>query len=169
MNRQEFIERVYTEYQQLMYSVAQNILQDSYLAEDVVHECVIRLYKAKALNIDSITSPSTKSLVRVVARNEANRMYRKHIKGPYHTESIEKFNLTAADLVSEPFVTYVEIEDFMKAVDPIYKDVAILRCHYGFEYDQIGRLLGIKTQTVKNRMVKLRKLLREYWEESYGA
>lgn len=161
MDRQELIERIYEEHQQLMYNTAYAILKDTYLAEDTVHECVLRLYKAKAFQftVESVTSPTARGLVRIVARNEACRMYHRHIEKAFCTVPIEDDLL----FTSMDFTAEIEIKDFMDRLDPGYRDIVVLRLYYGYSYSQIGRLLGIMPQTARNRMVQAKKLLRSRW------
>lgn len=159
MDRGELVAQIYDVYQSLMYQVAYGILRDSFLAEDTVHECVIRLMKANALAVDSIMAASTKSLVRIVATNESIRQYHKHQKIRSHTDPLEENQYyIAANLGFR-----VEMEDFLNNIPRIYRDMAVLRAYYGYEYAVIGKLLGIRPQTAKNRMVKLRKLIKKCW------
>ena len=158
-DRGELVERIYEEYQRFMYVIAYDVLQDRFLAEDAVHEAVIRLMKANALEIPSVSAASTKGLVRLVTKNEAIRIYRKHKKKAYHTEVIKE-NYVSADSGME---FRVELEEFLNHIPPIYCDVAILHVYFGYDYETVARLLGIQPQTAKNRMVKLRKLIEIHW------
>lgn len=159
MDRAELVEQLYSEYQGFMYHISYSMLHDRQLAEDAVHECVIRLMRARALDINSVKDSSTKSLVRITAQNVSARLYRKYIKSPFRTDT---------DSILEHGeenggIFYIELKEFLSSIPHIYREIAILRIYYGYEYDAIGKLLGIRKQTAKNRMVKLRKLIHRHW------
>ena len=159
MDRCELVEALYNTYQNLMLSIARDILQDHYLAEDVVHECVIRLLKAKILEVDDLYAPSTRKLVQIVARNQAYRQYNKYHKGTFCTFDMD----FVSDQTTKNLYAYTEISDLLQNLPPVYREVILLRIHYGYSYKQVGVLLGIRPQTARNHMVKVRKRIRKEW------
>ena len=129
------------------------------MSVDTVHEAVIRLMKTIALEITSVSAFSTKRFVRLVTKKETIRIYRKHKNKAYHTESMSE-NYVSPD---SGMVFRVKLEEFLNHIPPIYCDVAILHVYFGYDYETVARLLGIRPQTAKNRMVKLRKLIETHW------
>lgn len=154
------MEALYGYYQTLMFRVAFGILRDHHLAEDVVHECVIRLLRARVLDIDDLRAPATRKLVQIVARHQAYRQYTKHNKGAVCTADMDSFSGDARAADSDT----AEIEDYMRTLPAIDREIILLRIYCGYSYKQVGALLGIRPQTARNRMVKIRKLLRRLWQ-----
>ena len=160
MDRYELVEALYNTYQNLMFCVAKGILKDHHLAEDVVHECIIRLIKAKVLKIDDLHAAATRKLVQVVARNQAYRQYNKYHKGEQCTLDMNVFT----DNASVNFSVYTEFAEFLQTLSPMYREVILLRIYYGYSYKQIGVLMDLRPQTARNYMAKVRKLIRREWD-----
>lgn len=69
-------ERIYTKYRGLMFYTANSVLQDSYLAEDAVHETFLDIIRI----IDSIRATNKKELsqfLRIMTHHKAVDMVRK--------------------------------------------------------------------------------------------
>lgn len=152
MDRRDLVEQLYNEYELLMFHVAFDILHDHHLAEDVVHECIIRLMKAKVLDIEDMHAPPTRKLIQIVARHQAYRQYSKYRKSEIHTDSENVF-ITSQD---NDAAEYIDMKNLINTLPPIYRETIILRLYYGYSCKQVGALLGVSPQTVRNRMVLIK-------------
>jgi RNA polymerase sigma-70 factor (ECF subfamily) len=72
--KHEILEQLYLKYAKLMYYIAFEILNDKFLAEDVVHTAFLKLEKNKFI-IDTINCNKTKSFMVIITRNIAISIY----------------------------------------------------------------------------------------------
>lgn len=61
-------EQIYYKYKQLLFYVANKILNDEYLSEDAVHETFIKIAE-NISNISEAICPQTKSYIVIIVRN----------------------------------------------------------------------------------------------------
>ena len=66
-------ELLYEKYRKLMFYIANNILNDEYLAEDAVHQTFIKIKNLD--KIDDVSCHKTKSFIVIMVRNTAINMY----------------------------------------------------------------------------------------------
>jgi len=67
-------ELLYEKYRKLMFYIANNILNDEYLAEDAVHQTFIEILK-NLDKIDDVFCHKTKNFIVIMVRNTAINMY----------------------------------------------------------------------------------------------
>lgn len=96
-------EHIYTKYRGLMFYTAKGVLQDSYLAEDAVHETFLDIIRI----IDSIRANNEKELsqfLRVLTHHKAVDMVRKCTRQKKSDTEIENFDLSKSDVNAETIV-----------------------------------------------------------------
>lgn len=96
-------EHIYTKYRGLMFYTAKGVLQDSYLAEDAVHETFLDIIRI----IDSIRANNEKELsqfLRVLTHHKAVDMVRKCTRQKKSDTEIEDFDLSKSDVNVETIV-----------------------------------------------------------------
>lgn len=153
-------EKLYNEYKQIMFYVANKILKDEYLAEDAVHLAFIRIAK----NIDKINfeiKHETKKFVTVVTENVSIDIYRKTKKEKIiHMENIDE-NIEDKDTDDDAFSD--EILQAIDKLNPNYKAVMSLKYSQGYKDKEIAQILGISEENVRKRLsrgrVKLKDIL----------
>lgn len=77
--KKDKFEALYYEYRDIMYNFAFRILNDSYLAEDAVHNAFLKLLK----NLDKIKelkSKETKTYLLIIVRNTSYNIWKKNCK-----------------------------------------------------------------------------------------
>ena len=164
-------EELYLSHRQTMVYVANQILHDQSLAEDVTHDAFLRIIN----HLEKISDPhchKTRSFVVLIVRNIALDYYRKSKRlAETSYDDIEHIfedeNLNPAEL----FEQCEERECFRKLASklkPIYAEVLGLR--YSFEYSdiEIAELLGISHDTVRTRLHRARKQLQAYFDDEEG-
>ena len=85
------VERLYTNYEQMMYKAAFAILKDSYYAEDAVHESFLKIIRRLSL-LSFDDDKKTRALLVITVRNECFNMLKKNKRMPLtdeHEEEIE--------------------------------------------------------------------------------
>lgn len=96
-------EHIYTKYRGLMFYTAKGVLQDSYLAEDAVHETFLDIIRI----IDSIRANNEKELsqfLRVLPHHKAVDMVRKCTRQKKSDTEIEDLDLSKSDVNVETIV-----------------------------------------------------------------
>lgn len=155
-------EKLYNEYKQIMFYVANKILNDTYLAEDAVHLAFIRIAK----NIDKIdlgVKHKTKKFIVVVTKNVAIDMYNKIIKENSIQLKIyyEKFQdlEKGEDVISDKILLAID------SLNPNYKNILSLKYSQGYTDKEIAQILEIREENVRKRLsrakIKLKNILVE--------
>lgn len=166
--RRIHIEIVYFTHRKLMYSEAFKILGDKHLAEDAVHMSIEKII-AGNYTFNDVNSASTKNFVVIVSRNTAISMQKK-----LKTENTHMFfsddmeNLAehtgSVKTPEEIAVSEENIERIKKLIEelnPIYRDVLILKLSQEKSNEQVAQLLGITVDTVKKRFTRGREMLKK--------
>ncbi len=61
-----------------------------------------------------------------------------------------------------------KVQDCIKALDPEYREVIVLRDMQDFSYDDIGGMLNIREGTVKSRLFRARAAVKECLKKAMG-
>ena len=160
-------ERLYLSYRKLMYKEAFEIVQNRHCAEDAVSEsfvCIIdNLHK-----IDEQDCLKTRSFLVIICRNVAKNIYNKKI---YLNNQPDAYDDVLPEVVSESSdsldilvkkETLSEIAGIIKNLDPIYRDVFLLKNVHGLSRAEIAAIFGISEEAVKKRLVRAKsKILKE--------
>ena len=123
-------EHIYTKYRGLMFYTAKGVLQDSYLAEDAVHETFLDIIRI----IDSIRANNEKELsqfLRVLTHHKAVDMVRKCTRQKKSDTEIEDFDLSKSDVNVETIVLdKIDYENMLlrvQSMDEKYKTPLLLK------------------------------------------
>ena len=159
-------EKVYFKYRQLMFQVANGILKDEYLAEDVVHKSFIKIMKHLD-KIKEIECPKTKGFVVIIVKHTAIDLYRKRKRE--NTVQIEE------EVLVEYRATTVDQEVIDKIENPLtaailslpyhYSEIILLKYNHNYGDKQIAGLLGLSEDNVKKRLQRAKKKLKEIMKE----
>ena len=150
-------------YSQAMYKVANRMLKDSALAEDVVQESFIRIIK----NFDKINKkkcPQTKNYFVTIVRSISIDTYRK--RKNQQTLSFDEFEGTIADDFKEidHLLEGMDIEKLLFQLPKSYYAILSLKYDNGYTYKEIASILDITEENVKKRLSRARNKLREILE-----
>lgn len=163
-NKSKF-EQLYYEYRDRMMYVALSVLHNNEDAEDAVHNAFIGIAK----NMDSIgevDSVQTLSYVLKATKNTAINMLGKNKR--YETVDIENFDVVSDDdffASLDVKERYDEVVNAIVNLDEKYKDVLFYHYVSDMSVSKVAELLGRKVSTVKQQLVRGKKLL----IESLGA
>lgn len=151
-NDKNKFEILYKKYRDMMYYKAYDILKDSYLAEDAVHDSFLGI--AKIINKIEIDSYKTKALFLTITKNRAIDLYRKRkIRNHVDLEEIDHYKSSSQDDNTLKFL--------IKALPDIYRDILELKYYHGYTYEEISKLLHINPNTVGVRLYRAKKMLEE--------
>ena len=163
-------ERLYKQYRHLMYGEANKILQDASLAEDAVHQSFIKIIN-NLHKIDETNCRRTQNFMVIICVNTAKDIYNKRSYLNKKDYAVYDADEDIADTGNAPLDILVDkdsinhISNAIEALNPIYRDVILLKCAYGCSRIEIAELLGISEGAVKKRLERARKLLSHVLEK----
>lgn len=157
-------EAVYLKYKNLMLNRAYDILKNSGLAEDAVHNAFLSILK-NLPKIGGVEAKETRGYVMVIAENAAKKIYNKE-----HKITTVELNDSIADIsAEEEVINKVSVEQLKEniySLSDIYKNVLILKYYNGLSDKEIAAALGIPVSTVRKRILRGKKLLLKSREEA---
>lgn len=146
---EKFVELI-QEYTANMYRLALGILHNPSDAEDAVAETVLKAYE----KIHTLRRAECfKAWLMQIAANEARRVYAKS-KRTAPVDDIEEYMPAFQD-------EHHELWDVVMKLDVVYSEVIILFFYEQLSLKEIGKILGIPVGTVKSRLARGKKQLRE--------
>lgn len=152
---------LYDRYKAAMYTTAYRITNDFELANDVLQEAFVKVFK----NLKKFRKESTLGawIKTIVVRTALSR-----IKKERPTESLEDYH--TKDMVE--WGHYLDIEYLEKAIQSLpdgYRAVFVMIEVEGYAHKEVAEMLGISVGTSKSQLFyakkKLRSLLKDYGYE----
>lgn len=162
-------EQIYYNYRKRMVKMAYSILHNKDDAEDVVHETFIKI----ARNMDSIQdvySQTTLSYVLKATKNTAINWNNKNanVNKEFPIDDVP-------ELADDSFIEALDLRnDFNNVVLAIekleekYKDVFFYHFIMNMKIADVADLLGRKEATIKQQLVRGKKMLKEILKDSGG-
>lgn len=155
-----FFEELYYEYRQGMYGLAYSILVDSHAAEDAVHTVFLRLIK-HIEKVEKLDKEKQKSYLLTAVKHAALDIKRKQKR---HAEiSMEE---VPENLLADSGMEFWEKELIISILKlpVIYREILQYKYAVGIENKQIANMLGISESTVRKRLERAKKMLKEQFE-----
>ena len=150
-------ELIYNTYKKQMYYTANNILKDSHLAEDAVHNAFLRIIN-NLEKIEDINSHKTKGLIVIIVKNVSIDIYRKNKKERDNTIFIDDL-----DDINGYEITTNDVGDFEIAIATVpenYTHVFLLKFSHELTDNEISEILDIKPDNVRKRISRGREKLK---------
>lgn len=149
LSNQEFIDLI-NQYKQGMYRLALSMLYQQADAEDAVSEAVLKAYENKS----SLRKPERfKAWIMQITANEARRIYHKskRIDCVEHMENLNVFHVDG----------HHELWDAVISLEKEYREVVILYYYEQLKLREIAKILHVAEGTVKSRLFRAKKQLKE--------
>ena len=152
-------EQIYIDYRDLMFYVANRILDNEQDAEDAVHEAFLKV----AENIKKIGEPKcpkTRGFVVTIVENKAIDQYRKQQKHQT-VELIDDIQGTNAH--------YEGDNDLTKCILKLparYREMILLRYHHGYSVREIAGMMGISLPAAIKLDQRAKQKLKKLCEEA---
>ena len=153
---------LYGRYEKKLYSIAWNILGSPHLAEDAVHDTMVKIIRNfdKAKKIYAKSCADFECWIVIIVRNTARDI----LRGESHTVELEEeWDLPAPENVRTQSA-YRALVDEIRNMPESYRAVLELRLVSEWSFDEIAKALGIKTNTARVRFQRGRAMLRERLE-----
>lgn len=139
-----------------LYRLAYGILHNRADAEDVVSESVLKAYeKLHTLR----KSECFRAWIMQITVNEAKRVYTKNKRSTL-LENVEEYMPAFED-------EYHELWDVVMTLDIVYRETVILYFYEQFSIKEISGILHVPEGTVKSRLSRAKKQLKECLHDAY--
>ncbi len=139
---------LYRRYAARLYGFGLHLLGDEYLAEEVVQECFVRLWRT-AGRFD-FTRSSVGTYLFVIARSVAVDVRRRSANRPLGgpLDGTEPASHDLEDQITQR----LSIDDALESLSPAHREVISLAHEHGLTQTEIAERLAIPLGTVKTRM-----------------
>ncbi|MFA9375459.1 MAG: RNA polymerase sigma factor [Lachnotalea sp.] len=154
--------QLYEKYQYFMWYVANQTLQDKYLAEDAVQESFLALTRHLD-KIEGINSTKTKNFIATIVKSKAIDIIRKKNGMDTQEYADEILGEAQEDLLEE----MIQKEQHKHIVNAIYQLDSLYRVVFEYKYlhelsdKEIANLIGVTPKVVNVRLFRGKKKLRE--------
>lgn len=159
-------EFLYDEYRFLMYRIADEILHNAELSEDVVHDSFIKIAKNMD-KIKDVKSKETKNYIIVITKNTALDAYRKIAKRRENEISVNEIEDFESLAISQNIDLHKEsksenkVEKVIRNMDEKYKSVFLLKYVNGLSYKEIAESLNISEEAVRKRISRGKDIIQK--------
>ncbi len=144
MNRQSNITQIYNQYAQQLYFTALRITGNSYDAEEVMQDTILKYYNQQQKEEIEKLGGWLKS---ICIRKSIDRLREKHRTKEFLEEYKEE------QIVSPPPKLQYSIEDIKKALLLLpdnYRTILSLHLFEGYDYQEIEQITGTKEATLRS-------------------
>lgn len=145
-------EKIYYEYREQMFFVANKILRDSYEAEDAVQNALLGIARSiRTLPDDDACLVRAYTLT--AAKNAALNMLpeKQRRDKMLHIDTVDEHNASYDESAFDRIAASEDVEMLSRAMSrmpDIYRDVLLLHCVCGLKVGQTADILGRKKTTV---------------------
>lgn len=174
MSDSEKLRYLFDTYGSVMYAVANRIVNDYHLAEDVVQEVLIRVFREDIMKkMESMDESAVKAYLLITTKHIAINFYvrRKREAGTATvTYNDELLNDIPTEDTADSVIRKVEEENLFKIISGMserYSYVLLSKYKYGLSDKQIAAMCNITESTVRKRLERGRKMLLERLEERH--
>jgi len=167
-------EQLHSMHSKRLFYIAYSVTKDRFLAEDVVQETFLKAFK-KMDTIDNVEKVGA-WLSSIAARTAIDfiRTEKRKRWVPADQNLMEKLNWEVpSEMNTEKEVEARLLEaDLNKRISCLaseYRDILLLKVKFGLKEQEIAGLLQLKSATVKTRLYRARKQLKQSFLEKYSA
>lgn len=160
--RQKF-KKIYITYRMKLQYVAVSILKDSHEAENIVHDTFLTIID-NLDKIDEIECNKTWNYIVTILKNKCFNYIKKQKRcDVVDTEMLEVFEENTEDIVSE-ILQKEMMSVLQKSIQQLkypYKEVIYLQYYNELSSKEIGKILGISAENVRQIAKRAKKCLKE--------
>jgi RNA polymerase sigma-70 factor (ECF subfamily) len=169
-----FMENIYISYQRLMYSEILKIVKDSWATEDILHTVIIKLIDKIPL-LRTLTRTKLVNYIITASKNTALNFLRQKKRLAEYTYD-DGFDSLDEDEVMYDVGSEFNLRERIDGVNTAWKllddrSKRILQMKYILEKtnEEIGQELGIKPDSVRTTIIRVREKLKNKMEETEMA
>lgn len=157
--------RLYEGYQKQMYAVAYRILKDQMLSEDAVQTAFLGIAK-NMRSVPTEDDAQIRAYLFTCAKHAAFRiMEQENRQKSAVDQMIERYEESPSAFSQiEASDDYHRLVAAIRQLEPIYRDVLLMRYVYACSLDEIAEKLQRKKKTVKQQITRAKKQLLTLYE-----
>jgi len=162
---ENLIEEIYDMYYGTMMSVANSIIKDHALAEDIVAESFIKINRHLG-KLQDISSHQTRGYIVSVVRSISYDFYNKRTRNKEDIDdNLELIPDKDINILSDLVIqdTCDSLKEIIQSLPEHLRDVVYLHAS-GYSHDEIAQSLGISYANSKKRLSRARKMAQKIWE-----
>ena len=161
-DKQKF-ERIYLQYRETMFIIANEILKNKENAEDAVQDAFVLIIR-NLDNIDDVLSKKTANYIKVIIKNRSYQIYNRNKKKEILTDDYNFFaSLPDPVQNAEERLEQAEmvkmVEEMILALPDRYKEVLYLYYYNELPYSKIAEALNTTEANARQIARRARKLL----------
>ena len=158
IDKENFCEHI-RQQENAMYSLAFSVVKNDADAAEIISESIFRAYR----KIDTLKNENAfKPWILRIVHNTAVEFVRKNAK----IVSMETIDLVDED-VENHLLTTISLQEAVKSLKQPYRTVVTLYYYEEFSIAQIAKITDTSMVTVKQRLFRARKQLREILKEGF--
>ena len=173
-------ETLVVRHQKRMFNVAFRLISDYDDACEVVQDAFVSAYKnIRTFRGDAKFTTWLTTITLNLSRNRLKQIKSRQGHVSYSLDDplwIDESELTRDPPSKEPSMLdrlekqdiQGKVQDCIKALDPEYREVIVLRDMQDFSYDDIGGMLNMREGTVKSRLFRARAAVRDCLRRAMG-
>ena len=158
------LEVLYDLYEQKMYRLAYSVVQNVQQAEDITHDCFVKMAD-HVEGINDVYSARTKSWILKIVKNEAIDCYRKNQRNSKMLEAVHgKYRISEYDNVDKRMQNLMDeeyVQVILEQVPNSYREVLQLKYFDELSTGEIASKLGISESGVGKRLIRAKKYILE--------
>ena len=170
------LDELYRRYQRPLFGFAYRYLGNPEAAMDTVQETFVRVHRSRTRYRPSASFASwIYRILRNLCIDEKRRYWNRHVlresqlgtpgeEGPGIIADTAGESRTGADEIFEKQVTE-RIREAIDTLSPDQKEVMVLNKYQGLSYKEIGEILGISSESVKQRAYRAHLRLRDLLQD----
>ncbi|MUG65805.1 sigma-70 family RNA polymerase sigma factor [Paenibacillus campinasensis] len=166
-------EQIYYEFYDLVYGQILYIVRDHAAAEDIIQESFLKVITSKP---EFENESKMRGWLRVVAKNSTmnylrkNKKYRNQIDVERVFINEEQMVVSSINVEQQVESNMLEesIEHYLHQLKPEYRILIEYRWKHGLSYREIGELLGIREDIVKQRLFRARESVKKMLYREWG-
>jgi RNA polymerase sigma-70 factor, ECF subfamily len=160
-------------YQRPVFALVSRLLRgraDSGLVEDIAQETFLRVFRALPRFDRNGPARLSTWILTIASHRSIDELRRRRLDTrPMEVGERDLQSSDRADEATERKVLAVLIQNAVETLTPEYQAAFVLREYHGLEYTEIAHALQIDLGTVKSRLNRARRRLREALMEVYHA
>ncbi|MCD8355603.1 MAG: sigma-70 family RNA polymerase sigma factor [Clostridia bacterium] len=156
-------EIIYSEYKNLMFYVANQILGDTRDSEDIVHQAFLKVIEILE-KIPVAACPQTRSLVVTIVERKAIDLYRVRKRGRLLPLDEENFHVAMPSQI-DSFAEGSVIASAIAALPPRYRELLLLKYDNGYTVQEIAGIMDMSEANVKKTIQRAKAKLQTLLEE----
>lgn len=163
-NRHLCLKELYEYYSEDIYKIVYYICKDADIAEEILQETFIKAY----LKIDTLKNADSVKpwLISIASNLTKKKLKTKNKNKMFYYNSLNDFDYlisnTASNNIDQMLLTQ-HLKECINSLEPDFREILVLYYYDQLSYEEIANRLDIRLGTVKSRLSRAKKKLKEQY------